>query len=160
MLVLDVAVLQRQRGQRGRAAAQQFVEAGGKGAKEVVAADVQANQRLAVEAVAEVCHVHAVQRAVGQIQALQRGVEWTGWRNNTGDDKLVLVCRSKMWKFSISNKKRISENEIKFYFYITFYIFEMQPKVLDNNKLNPPLSQTYTGCQLSNPTIETVIRLD
>lgn len=60
MLILDVAVLQHQVGQRGRAPAQQFAEAGGKGAKEVVAAHVQENQGLAVEAVAEVRHVQTV----------------------------------------------------------------------------------------------------
>lgn len=51
------------------------MESSGERAEDVVSADVQADQGLAVEAVRQVRHVHAVQAAVGQLQALQRGVE-------------------------------------------------------------------------------------
>lgn len=54
------------------------METGGEGAEDVVAADVQADQGLAVEAVGEVGHVKTVQATVGQFQALQRSLERTG----------------------------------------------------------------------------------
>ncbi len=80
MLVLYVAFFKGQAGQRGRAPAEQFVERGGERAEDVMSADVQADQGLAVEAVGKVRHVHAVQAAVGQLQALQWSVERTGER--------------------------------------------------------------------------------
>lgn len=81
MLVLYITLFNGQAGQCGRGPAEQFVEVGGEGAEYVVPADVQADQGLTVQAVGEVRHVHAAQRAVGQVQALQRSVEWTGWRD-------------------------------------------------------------------------------
>lgn len=53
------------------------METGGERAKDIMTADVQVDQGLTVEAVGKVCHVHTVQEAVGQLQALQRSVERT-----------------------------------------------------------------------------------
>lgn len=78
MLVSYVTFFEGQAGHCGRAAAKQFVETVGERAEDVVSADVQADQGLAVEAVRKVRHVHAVQTAVGQVQALQWSVERTG----------------------------------------------------------------------------------
>lgn len=77
MLVLYVTFFKDQAGQCNRATAEQFVETGGERAKDIMTADVQANQGLTVEAVGKVRHVHTVQKAVGQLQALQRSVERT-----------------------------------------------------------------------------------
>lgn len=51
---------------------------GGERAEEVVSAEVQVSEGLAVEAVGQVGHVHTAQAAVGQLQALQWCVERTG----------------------------------------------------------------------------------
>lgn len=69
------------------------METGGEGDEDVVSADVQADQGLTVEAVGEVRHVHPVQAAVGQLQALQRSVERTGKRKESL--KEVNLCRIK-----------------------------------------------------------------
>lgn len=80
MLVLYVTLLKGQGGECSRAMAKQFLETGGEGVKDVMSADVQADQGLTVEAVGQVRHVQTVQVAVGHLQALQWSVEGAGLR--------------------------------------------------------------------------------
>ncbi len=68
------------------------MESCGERAEDVVTADVQADQGLAVEAVGKVRHVHTVQAAIGQLQALQWSVE----RTAEGKQRLKTIDLRKM----------------------------------------------------------------
>ena len=77
MFVLYVTFFEGQADQRRRTSPEQLGEAGGERTDDVVAAKVEAEDCLGVEAVGQVHQIHAAQAAVGYLQDLQRRVERT-----------------------------------------------------------------------------------
>lgn len=67
MVVLEVAFFKSESGQGTRAVAEEFVERCREKAKDVVSANIQADEGVTVEAVGQVCHVHSVQTTVRQL---------------------------------------------------------------------------------------------